>query len=882
MKSRRVPRKLKGTVLYTVISVMMVLIVFLLGTLALAATANNRAKKNFSTAQTQATAKAGVHAIMASMQNDSTIAQAAYLLRDGMELNVGNIEFDDASLGRIESAKIEYAGKKYIYDYDSTSDTYCQMVAKDVLRLSATAVQGDARSTVSVYLMKDANITDPPPEGNQTAFMSTGGASMDNHSSAFGGTYLGFADEYRDPNYIPTTRQEFSVTNGESFETNAQINGNFTVNNGPMTLVIKAPGTGFAVWGDLTLNKELYVKQAEGYHNGNSNHYRLDGLNTPVRLNTQYYTQIPYIYVDGTFDIKLDNITVGNTGIPLNVYCGELTMTGNNGKGICANIYCFDPTGTSYFGKTSNVKSTLYKWTATQIKGKNGTVDTWTGGDFYTKGNLINNSGESVINGDCGVDGNMEVNGNLHIKGDLKVAGSLNVAGTLTVDGTAYCDNTNFAAAVPLNANTVRELKTGYTTEEREAEYARDLPGGFKGWLRAGWTTSTYSSYIVQEAGPDERLSQRTNADGDLEYYYDGGAYNGQTFPGPIPTYTVYIRTSDNAEVDASEATNVVDAVTHLPVSASVYPPEYEKDALIGTNTDTKVLNTVSEVLNASESDPYQIENTVNTAMTAYGTEMSSHTITLGQADVPGYYRSVADGYEISGNCTVSGSMDGKTLHFRAPTGGTIWVKVTGMTCANNCQWIVDDTTSGYGGVVNIVLAGDVSFTGNNKLGTVTTATIQTLFDNGQTFQIATEDGFKLVDHSNLSDPTDPTTAAPIYPLVDTVNLNIYDDANEHTLTFQNSCWIAANVKAPYLTYNISSGGKADGRVPKIYYNGFDVQADANTKDLGCIGCCIVKEFYSQNNWVLLYVGHASGGGAPGLNEDAMMKCWSVLYYENY
>ena len=61
------PRKVKGTVLFTVVVVMMVLVVFLMGALALAATANQRAANTYSTAQTQATARAGVDAIISAM-----------------------------------------------------------------------------------------------------------------------------------------------------------------------------------------------------------------------------------------------------------------------------------------------------------------------------------------------------------------------------------------------------------------------------------------------------------------------------------------------------------------------------------------------------------------------------------------------------------------------------------------------------------------------------------------------------------------------------------------------------------------------------------------------------------------------------------------------
>ena len=54
-------RKLKGSVLLTVVSVMALLIIFLSGTLVLATAANNRAHVNYSTAQTNITARTVVN-----------------------------------------------------------------------------------------------------------------------------------------------------------------------------------------------------------------------------------------------------------------------------------------------------------------------------------------------------------------------------------------------------------------------------------------------------------------------------------------------------------------------------------------------------------------------------------------------------------------------------------------------------------------------------------------------------------------------------------------------------------------------------------------------------------------------------------------------------
>ena len=135
------PRKVKGTVLFTVVCVMMVLIVFLMGTLALATTANNRAMKNFSTAQTQQTAKAGVEAVMAAMRNDKDVAQAVANITATTPITNIAIDLESTSMGRIQDVKVELAGTKYIVDTHDDSATKNQMVPKKVIRISATAVQ---------------------------------------------------------------------------------------------------------------------------------------------------------------------------------------------------------------------------------------------------------------------------------------------------------------------------------------------------------------------------------------------------------------------------------------------------------------------------------------------------------------------------------------------------------------------------------------------------------------------------------------------------------------------------------------------------------------------------------------------------------------------
>ena len=64
-------RKLRGSVLLTVVFVMSILIIFLFGTLTLALAANNRAHVNYSSAQTGITARAVAESAIKAISNGS-------------------------------------------------------------------------------------------------------------------------------------------------------------------------------------------------------------------------------------------------------------------------------------------------------------------------------------------------------------------------------------------------------------------------------------------------------------------------------------------------------------------------------------------------------------------------------------------------------------------------------------------------------------------------------------------------------------------------------------------------------------------------------------------------------------------------------------------
>lgn len=640
---RVTPRKVKGTVLFTVVCVMMVLTVFLLGTLALAATANNRAVKNFSSVQTQQTAKAGVEAIMAAMRNNKDIAKSVNDITATTPITNIDVGFEDPSLGKIESATIEYAGVKYIIDTHEGSTTKNQMVAKKVVRISATAVQGKARTTVSAYVLSDpdagnSNVNTVTPSAN--GFVSTGTASTANHVSAFGGTAFGFDDIYGyeyeggtrkldvNNNPIPLTsyRQSdmtFCLNNGQTVETDARINGSLSICAENIDFLLRGTGSGITVWGSMYGKNNLTLKTVNSVIGTAENQIK-SGVS---------YKDIPYLYVDHALDYSSSgcNIVTLNDSV-FNIYCGEFLLGKAPTGGLKCNVYAFNECdGTTYTDKleydnsvhditytkglskiTADNFSMLYGWT-NSVLSADGTSKSVVSGNFYSNGNLELASNGAMTFGTAGKGNEVKVQGDLivtignhTINGDLYVGNKITVnGGSLTVTGKVYYDG-DLPAGITANggkenlsnyseSEVERRLKAGYTqdTTAKKAKYAKDLntgSGNFKAWMKQEWdgTREKIPQNLVQVI--DESAGQLNLKYEGANLVYEGGTENGQPYPDAlIPSYINYYNGATIVSMD--EATELwykndasIDASkrgkkVETPV---IFPREYTREVLTG------------------------------------------------------------------------------------------------------------------------------------------------------------------------------------------------------------------------------------------------------------------------------------------------------------
>jgi hypothetical protein len=797
------PRKVKGTVLFTVVVVMMVLIVFLMGALALASTANQRAMNTYNTVQTQATAKAGVNAILSAIQNEASVATAAAGVNSSNpHIAVSNFSFErigsvdagdgtmkdaliaEGAMGRITEAGIEYVGKKAVVDPSTNA-----IVQKDVIKLSATAVQGTATSTYCAYLLRDA-VLPSNTKGANKGFVSTGNAASGNHTSVYGGSYFGFDQLFKTQaidvaHPFTTYKLEDSAI---TFETDVQVNGNLSNDSGSdFHLVNKSTGSGLTVWGNLLLSHPLYIESV------NTLAKNLQGSPAPS------YTKIPYIYVEGDIDFNsgLSNAciipksygqtydAIGKTDVPLNIFCHSIKdhCTNAHGVRIMGNLFCYG-TDEMVFTYAKDNTTGLYKWAA-NFADKDGHEQNGTGvgvgGNFYTMGSLkLTNNSDFHFNGDVYIDKNLTLEGGskMTVTGNLYVKGSKNIA--------------------------------------------------------AGCTCTS-----------------------------------------------------------ASE-------------NATTFPLEYTKEYVLGEKGDAyKIVRTVKEVLEEAD-NPYATTYAVPAEHQAktYGSTANIVDLSTGTVSGTGVSVSLKDAsntggpkiFEVSDSCRIKGSSNngsGVVVHAPASASQSIWIVLEGTDAASPKSidggfFIIDD--KGKDGTVNILVEKNFGFSGTGSsivvngvtvkspyLYLTALSTVQKLTDTSHTYQIYTDDTLIAKDSSNQP-----------YPTISAPNLNIYcaegSDTVKQTagLYMHNTACITGNIKAPYLKLSYESqGGAENHEYPEIYYNNFRIKSIPNTK-LGCIGCCIVNEFYCQNNWELLYAPSGGGSEEELTITDPFNINWEVMNYDCY
>lgn len=906
MKTER-NRRVKGSVLFTVVSVMSLLIIFLMATLVLATSANKRAHKSYSTSQTQYTARTAVDSVFQAIGASQDFADSIGALSSTNKgpLNV-TVELDNnaSSMGRVDGVTVEWVDSQYFYD-----ETDNKWEQKDLLRITADVTLGGQTTTGSSYILKDPPLASTTLGGG-AGFVTAGGAQTSNHTSAFGGTYFNIRElvNVNDPttayatltydlvnkNYL--TGEQFQLGNGQVTEANLVVNGSIYFNTA-QTFFFPYQGTGIAIWGD--------------FNGQNAGKLKFDSINVK-NGDTLNFNEIPYLYVDGIISSS-NSIKLGSDTFPMNIFAGSMDITGN-GYTSYADIYLMD-NADSKFAANSTI---LNAWTASVVnKAKDSNPASYTAGNIYSMGNV--ELGNADVNGDVRVKGNVTISGNTTIDGDLVVGGSLTINNgvNLTVAGDMYA---SFASGPNVTVG-ASSLNAGYTATTYNAVRVKNVVSTDNIWNTipyamvrhdavANW--AAYNGSIVTEKAWVQDAGGN-NVEQDFTFYN----LNGLTLdPSMIVkegwsigdvtadiTYDVYTRTSDGQVVEAGEAVTasnmsyngkvIAPVITFTTANGAIYPEHAEKEVVIGLKTlkdpadssktlplaDTQVVQTIKDIVNSSinpyKTARYEVPSGYTNKKTYNVTDASLGT-TVGTETAP--ITVAANEYiEFTGSGSIS-----KPIYFEPAVGAEMWVVITDninlvQTGSDKGSFVMVDTGATSGSKLNILIKDDKKLSMDK--GTILTTQFKDIFDNNTPI---------TVTNYSITLQNAPAGAVEvgspqifIYSEKDLNNNGTYAQLN-----MQNEAVISGHIKAPYLDIsipNISSNYVTN----EIYYNdklvgSFEGDNEVNgTKLLPIFGSLNVHKGSFGNNWALIYIDPNKGGGAPVVTPNHS-NWYQTIYYEEY
>lgn len=399
-------RKLKGSVLLTVVSIMALLIVFLTSALVLATASNRRAHRDYSSSQAEYTARAAIDSAIASINQNENVRAAVQEINAPMYANVslgndslgrlvrtdasGNDVFDQITLEPVLDSN---GNIKQVYYYDNNGVTTAWH-AYNQIKITATVKVGKERKTVSVYAATTpTSIVPGQTPSNIQGLQTAGGAGF----TTTGGNITGAFNV----GLMNSTRENYAVHNDTSLhEVENFINGNFESSGGGIYIDVMSPASKTTILGDLVLD----------------NHGKIVINYTPTSAPVKQQ-DVPYLFVEGCLKRPASQAlamyvgaTESDTGAhsPYNVFVGTLDA---GQLYLSGDLYIMDEDGTNYMGNDWACK--LYDWTDNMAG---------SGGQFSSSG------------------GNIYCRGDMNVDGGVSINGDFRVAKTLVIDGTRHQD----------------------------------------------------------------------------------------------------------------------------------------------------------------------------------------------------------------------------------------------------------------------------------------------------------------------------------------------------------------------------------------------------------------------------------------------------------
>ncbi len=485
-------KKLQGSALFTVVSVMAILILFLTGTLALATASNNRAHKSYAISQAEYTARAAIRTFKAAVADTSTngenlrAAMSALAASPNADLVFRpTITMDDTTMGNVgywdpdsdpanpewisNAITLSHVPNQFEYVYN---DVTGEWQAWPVIILTATCHVGREEETVKTFISiepgYDTEVINPVEKKTPGKWVKAGGgsevkglqeagsASFANGGNIYGGLGVNLAAGSSGDLIVLdnrfTTNSPLNFINGNAYLKTHGFNINVDDNAGAN------PPSATVITGSFIAKNNSWIHV----------NYTMNGDYTNK--------DIPYFYVGGVLSSPTGTQfpLVDGNGSPFNVYCGTLYCpelltanadfylmdkpSSNTYDEIDTGDWCVLPAvqyGHNVLGRNGGGSGIhLYSWAADTVNRRND--DYGLGGSIYCNGDL--ELWNATIDGDVRVKGKLSINGNTRIKGDIVVENAYENEGKI---GNARTSGLTFG-----NNATQTSIRQGYSAAE--------------------------------------------------------------------------------------------------------------------------------------------------------------------------------------------------------------------------------------------------------------------------------------------------------------------------------------------------------------------------------------------------------------------------------
>ena len=440
--------KAEGSVLFTVVSVMMVMVVFLMSTLILTTSANRRSYYTYYENQAQYTAQGVLDAISNYAFNDDSFYKWVKALpATGGEVAV-DVENTHIPLtpGSEVRAFVEPVDDNYIWDQE-TGSIRCQNGWKITVTASVGRGKNASESTTVNYIFENFQDEVASATQNTAGWLvaptlnysshgghgSSGGTSSNQAKAMFTGSGSSF---FSGNNLLCLGPQTFGITHfpkGNGFYNDPDAPTNTFANNSTTV------GDGVFVGNFNTSTEIVFDFQGRGegvqfYGNFYAQNHAVFKSNMDALPGE--YRYLAYIYCDGNLSFNDSTAAeIGGTsgkngsGQPVNVYTNQIT---NAPEYMMGDMYIFDPNKDSTLH--SNKDTTLARFVGDNVKKTNSP------GAGYVGGDIVCNSANLKIDRKPNIGGDViftNPNGTLTISdltdhGDIR--GAIVCAGNLVIN----------------------------------------------------------------------------------------------------------------------------------------------------------------------------------------------------------------------------------------------------------------------------------------------------------------------------------------------------------------------------------------------------------------------------------------------------------------